>query len=162
MKVEQLMTCDVKVCTDTDTLNRAAQLMWEFDCGCILVIHANGDGRVVGVVTDRDIAMATYTQGKELWAIPITSAMAHEVIACHAGDGISQAEALMRDNRVRRLPVLDQHERLVGVISLNDLAREAQREMSAGRRVEVTEQGVTETLASICQPRISREMTVAA
>jgi CBS domain-containing protein len=162
VKIEQLMTCDVKVCTEADTLNRAAQLMWEFDCGCIPVIRANGDGRVVGVITDRDIAMAAYTQGKQLWAVPVTSAMAHNVIACHTSDGISQAEALMRDNRIRRLPVLDQHQRLVGVISLNDLAREAQREMSAGRRVEVTEQGVAETLASLCQPRISREMTVAA
>ena len=162
MKVEQLMTCDVKVCTDADMLNRAAQLMWETDCGCIPVIHANGDGHVVGVVTDRDITMAAYTQGKQLWAIPVTSAMSHEVIACHANDGISQAEALMSDNRVRRLPVLDQHERLAGIISLNDIAREAQRETSAGRRAEVTEQAVTETLASICQPRISREMTVAA
>jgi CBS domain-containing protein len=161
VKVEQLMTCDVKVCADTDTLNRAAQLMWEFDCGCIPVIHANGDGRVVGVITDRDIAMAAYTQGKELWAIPITSAMEHNVIACHANDGISQAEALMRDNRVRRLPVLDQQGRLAGIISLNDLAREAQREMSAGRRVEVTGQGVAETLASVCQPRISREIAPA-
>lgn len=156
------MTCDVKVCTDADTLNRAAQLMWEFDCGCIPVIHANGDGHVVGVVTDRDLAMAAYTQGKQLWAIPITSAMAHNVIACHASDGISQAEALMRDNRVRRLPVLDQDERLAGIISLNDIAREARRETAAGRRVEVTDEGVTETLATVCQPRISREMTVAA
>ncbi len=162
MKVEQLMTCDVKVCTDTDTFNRAAQLMWEFDCGCIPVIHANGDGRVVGVITDRDIAMAAYTQGKDLWAIPVTSAMTRNVIACHTGDGISQAEALMRDNRLRRLPVLDRQERLVGIISLNDLAREAQREISGGRRAEVTGQGVAETLASVCQPRISREMTVAA
>ncbi len=86
--------------------------MWEFDCGCIPVIKANGDGHVIGVITDRDIAMAAYTQGQQLWAVPITSAMAHEVIACHTSDGISQAEALMRDNRVRRLPVLDQHERL--------------------------------------------------
>ncbi len=106
MKVEQLMTCDAKVCSEADSLNRGAQLMWEFDCGCIPVISANGEGRVVGVVTDRDIAMAAYTQGKQLWAIPITTAMTHKVTACHASDGISQAEALMRDNRVRRLPVL--------------------------------------------------------
>ena len=160
MKVEQLMTSDVKVCTDADTLNRAAQLMWEFDCGCIPVIHINGDGHVVGIVTDRDIAMAAYTQGNQLWAIPITSAMAHNVIACHASDGISQAEALMRDNRVRRLPVLDQHERLAGIISLNDIAREAQRETAAGRRVAVTEEAVAETLAAVCQPRTSREMAM--
>jgi CBS domain-containing protein len=160
MKVEQLMTWDVKVCTDADTLNRAAQLMWEFDCGCIPVIHASGDGKVVGVVTDRDIAIAAYTQGKQLWAIPIASAMARNVIACHIDDGIAQAEALMRDNRVRRLPVLDRHERLAGIISLNDMAREAQRETTAGRRAEVTEEGVTETLKAVCQSRTPREMAV--
>lgn len=160
MKVEQLMTCDVRVCMDTDTLNRAAQLMWEFDCGCIPVIHANGDGRLLGIVTDRDIATAAYTQGKELGAIPVTSAMANNVIACHTGDGVSQVETLMRDNRVRRIPVLDQYERLAGIISLNDLAQEAQREAAAGKHAEVTGQGVAETLGSICQPRISRELAV--
>ena len=162
MKVEQLMTREVKVCSDSDTLNRAAELMWESDCGCIPIIRGNGDGSVVGVVTDRDIAMAAYTQGKQLWAIPVTQAMAHKVIACHANDGVSQAEALMRDNQVRRLPVLDQNEHLVGLLSLNDVAREAQRQASTGKRAEVTEDAVAETLATVCQPRSSREMAVAA
>jgi len=162
MKVEQLMTRELSVCTVADTLNRAAELMWESDCGCILVIGANGDGQAVGVVTDRDIAMAAYTQGKELAAIPVATAMAHNVIACHASDGISQAEALMRDHRVRRLPVLDQEERLVGIISLNDIAREAQREAAAGKRAEVTGEGVAATLASLCQPRAAREVVLAA
>lgn len=162
MKVEQLMTREVKVCTEADTLNRAAQLMWDSDCGCIPVISANGDGRLIGVVTDRDIAIAAYTQGKQLWAIPVGTAMAHEVIACHANDGVSQAEALMRDNRVRRLPVIDQNERLVGILSLNDIALEAQREAATGKRAEVTGEAVSETLASICQPRSPRELAVAA
>jgi CBS domain-containing protein len=162
MKVEQLMTREVKVCTASDTLNRAAQLMWESDCGCIPVISANGESKVTGVVTDRDIAMAAYTQGRQLWAIPVAEAMAHRVIACHANDGISQAEALMRDNQVRRLPVLDQSEHLVGILSLNDVAREAQREASAGKRAEVTQDALAETLALVCQPRVSHEMAVAA
>jgi CBS domain-containing protein len=148
MKIEQLMTREVKVCSEADTLNRAAQLMWEFDCGCIPVVRADGDGRLVGVVTDRDIAMAAYTQGKQLWAIPVGTAMSHNVIACHANDGISLAEALMRDNRVRRLPVVDQNERVVGILSLDDLAREAQREAAIGKHAEVSEEGVLETLAS--------------
>jgi len=58
MKVEQLMTRDVKVCAESDTLNRAAELMWNSDCGCVPVISINGEGKVVGVITDRDIAMA--------------------------------------------------------------------------------------------------------
>jgi CBS domain-containing protein len=162
VKVEQLMTRDVKVCTEADTLNRAAELMWECDCGCIPIISANGNGGLVGFVTDRDIAIAAYTQGKQLWAIPVGAAMAHKVVFCHAGDGISQAEALMRDNQVRRLPVLDQNEHLVGILSLNDVAREAQREAPAGQRAEVSSAGVSETLASVCQPRMSHEMAAAA
>jgi len=162
MKVEQLMTRDVKVCTEADTLNRAAELMWDCDCGCIPVIGANGDGGMVGVLTDRDIAMAAYTQGKQLWAIPVGAAMAHKVVFCHAGDGISQAEALMRDNQVRRLPVLDQNEHLVGILSLNDVAREAQREAAGGKRAEVTTEGVSETLASVCRSRAPREVAVTA
>jgi CBS-domain-containing membrane protein len=88
--------------------------------------------------------------------------MAHKVIACHASDGISQAEALMRDNQVRRLPVLDQNEHLVGILSLNDVAREAQRQTSAGKRAEVTKDAVAETLAFVCQPRVSHELAAAA
>ena len=72
--------------------------------------------------------------------------MAHEVIACHANDGVSQAEALMRDNQGRRLPVLDQNEHLVGILSLNDVTWEAQREASTGKRAEVTEDAVAEHL----------------
>ena len=162
MKVEQLMTREVRICTESDTLNRAAQLMWECDCGLIPVTSTNGDGKVIGVVTDRDIAMAAYTQGKQLWVIPVTEAMAQKVFACHANDGISQAEALMRENQVRRLPVLDQNDLLVGILSLSDVAQEARREASAGKRAEVTEEAVAETLACVCQPRGSREIAAAA
>ncbi len=162
MRVEQLMTRDVKVCSDTDTLNRAAELMWESDCGCIPVVSGNGTGHIVGVITDRDIAMAAYTQGKSLAALPVTVAMAHRVILCHASDGISQAEAMMRDNQVRRLPVLDENERLVGMLSLNDIVREAQREAAMGKRAEVSAEGVLDTFASVCHPRAAHELMTTA
>jgi CBS domain-containing protein len=162
MRVEQLMTRDLKVCRADETANRAAQLMWEADCGCIPVIATDGTGTLVGIITDRDIGMAAYTQGKPLSAIPVASAMASKVIVCHAADGITQAEALMRDNQVRRLPVLDQKERLVGVLSLNDIAREAQRQAGAGRRAEVSIEGLSETIAAVCRPRGARQMAIAA
>jgi len=160
MKVSQLMTEEVMVCTEADTLNRAAQLMWEFDCGCIPVVNVNGNGRLVGVVTDRDIAMAAYTQGKPLWGIPVTTAMARKAITCQADNSIEEAEALMRENRVHRLPVVDDNARVIGIISLNDVVREAQREASGGRRREVTGEGVLLTLAALCEPR-SRELALA-
>jgi CBS domain-containing protein len=162
MKVEQLMTRTVKACSPDDTLNRAAQLMWEGDCGCLPVVSTDGDGRVIGVITDRDICMAAYTQGRRLSEIPVASAMAREVIACRPSDGVSQAEALMRDHQVRRLPVVDGAGRLVGILSLNDIAREAQREATGAGRKEVTQADVAETLAQVCRPRASRDVSLAA
>jgi CBS domain-containing protein len=161
VEVEQLMTRKVTVCTDADTLNRAAQLMWESDCGCIPVISADGDGAVVGIITDRDIAMAAYTQGQPLAAIPVRTAMATKVIACHGEDSIIDAENLMRENGVRRLPVLDKSGHLVGILSLNDLAREAQSEAPMGKRASVAAEGVLQTLASVCKPRNARAMALA-
>src|SRR5271168_179398 len=75
MKVEQLMTRNIEACKARETLNRAAQIMWERDCGFIPVIASNGDGALIGVITDRDIAMATYIQGKPPLAIALSSVM---------------------------------------------------------------------------------------
>ncbi len=152
MKVERIMTHKVAACTENDSLNTAAQLMWENDCGCVPVIRADGSGNVVGMLTDRDICMAAYTQGRSLMQIPVSSAMARKVISCKAGDDVRHAEALMRENRIRRLPVLDDNGRLVGILSFNDIAREAESERRSGAK-EVTEQETIETLATICQPR---------
>lgn len=152
MKVERIMTRKVVACNQNDTLNTAAQLMWENDCGCVPVISADGSGAVVGMLTDRDICMAAYTQGKPLTQLPVTCAMAKKVITCKPTDDIRHAEALMRDNHIRRLAVVDDNARLVGIVSLNDIAREAEAERRSGVR-EVPGAEVAETLAAICQPR---------
>jgi CBS domain-containing protein len=157
MRVEQVMTRNVMVCSVGDNLNRAAQLMWENACGTVAVVSADGDGTVVGILTDRDICMAAYTQGKPLWEIPVSVAMARKVISCRVGDDLKQVELLMRENRVRRLPVLDTYGRLQGIVSIDDLAREAERErMESGK--EAMSLAVAETLAEICRPRIGREI----
>jgi CBS domain-containing protein len=71
MKIEKIMTVEVKFCTENDNLNRAAQLMPENDCGCIPVIAADGEAKLIGLLTDRDICMGSYTQGKPLSEIPV-------------------------------------------------------------------------------------------
>lgn len=153
MQVEKIMAREVRVCKQDDTLNSAARLMWENDCGCVPVIAIDGDGTVIGMLTDRDISMAAYTQGKPLYEIPVTAAMARKVIACKPSDDLKLAEALMRDNQVRRLPVVNDRGSLVGIISVNDLAREAEREHGARKAVpEVSDAEVGHTLEGICQP----------
>lgn len=161
MKIEQLMMRSVKVCRATDTLNTAAQLMWENDCGCVPVIGADGDGGVVGIVTDRDVAMAAYTQGKNLFEIPVAVAMAHQVVTCRIGDDVKQVENLMREKQIRRIPVVDAYNRVQGIISIHDLALEAQRERGATHK-EITRSEVADTLARISHPRGEREIELAA
>jgi CBS domain-containing protein len=146
MKIKELMSHPAITCPAGDTMENAARLMWEFDCGIIPVV--NDDGRLGGVITDRDICMAAYTQGRPLRTIPIASGMAKAPVAVHANDSIESAEDLMRDNQIRRLPVLDDNGRPVGVLSLNDLAR-----LTARAKHSQAERKLVETLAATCEPR---------
>lgn len=149
MKVGQVMKQAVATCGPHDTLDAAAGIMWDNDCGCVPVVE---DGRLAAMITDRDICMAAYLQGLPLNAIRVSSAMARNVFACRAEDTLAVAERLMRDNRIRRLPVVDADDRLVGILSLSDLAVEAAREQ-AHRKKDVTPKEIGETLAAVSHPR---------
>lgn len=153
MKVLNLMTHHVRTCGPEDSLNTAAHLMWVGDFGCVPVIDQ--DSRVVGMLTDRDICMAAYTRGVSLHALSVKSAMAKEVVCCAPDDDILVAEKLMRKNQIRRLPVADAQGTLVGIISVDNIAREACRERLMGQPRSVNDAEVTETLATICRPRIT-------
>lgn len=149
--VGELMTKDPGACRPHDALNAAARILWEYDCGCVPVI---GEGsRVVGVITDRDICMAGYTRNRPLAEIEVGSAMSKDVVACRAGDPVDVAEERMRSRQVRRLPVTEEDGRLVGVLSLNDLARAAARELEGRGRGRVRADGVLRTLAAIGETR---------
>lgn len=126
MKVSQVMTTQVETCSQHDFLSKAARVMWDNDCGCVPVTDA--DAKIVGIITDRDIAMAAYMQGLPLHSIRVESAMARTVVTCSPEDDLQTAEELMRQNQIRRIPVLDRNAKLVGIVSLNDLTLAAQRQ----------------------------------
>lgn len=148
MRVEELMTRTVRTCAPTDNLNVAADIMWNNDCGCVPVVDPNE--HVIGMITDRDIAMAAYTGGKPLSEIPIHVAMARDVKACHVDEDVATAEFVMRANQIRRVPILDHDDHLVGMLSLNDIARAAAEPQHVGVRFV---EDLARTMASICQPR---------
>ena len=150
MKVQSLMSKKILVCGFEESLSTAAQLMWDGDCGAIPVMDHNG--KAIGMITDRDICMATYTQGLPPQAIAVKTAMSRELVACAPTDTVAQAERLMRDHKIRRLPVIDEHGDLVGLLSLNDLALQFGRE-KLSRQKEVRGSELAETLAAVCQPR---------
>jgi CBS domain-containing protein len=146
MRIADIMSQPAVTCQPNQNLNAAADLMWRHDCGAIPVV--DDQKRVVGIITDRDVCMAAYTQGKSLSEIPVSTAMAKQVFTCHPDDPIEAAEHLMQDRQVRRVPVVDGQTGCVGVLSLNDVVR-----ASAGRRGNGMQREVVETLSAIGTPR---------
>jgi CBS domain-containing protein len=130
MKVEQIMNREVKTCHPQDSLNKAAQIMWNEPCGAVPVV--DDLHKPVGFLTDRDVCMAAYTQGKRLEELQVETAMARKVVACTGEDDLVAAAGLMRQHRTRRLPVIDRNGGLVGLLSLDDLACEAARPLRGG------------------------------
>jgi CBS domain-containing protein len=145
MKISELMTRTVQVCHPNDTLDRAAQLMWDHDIGVLVVV--DDPGQVVGMITDRDICMAAYTCGTALHDIAVSHAMARHVVTCGPDDSDDTVATLMAKHKVRRIPVVDEINHPVGILSINDLACT----MARGRDIPASK--VAGTLAAICEHR---------
>lgn len=156
MQVHELMTHAPAVCTTSDHLTRAAQIMWERDCGVVPVLDEAG--RLAGILTDRDACMAAYTQGRPLHEISVADAMSKVVTTIGPDAGIRDALDLMRRKEVRRLPVVDAQGRLVGILSMADFARAVQRD--AGRSAP-SRDAVAETLAGVSRSRSEAAATPA-
>jgi CBS domain-containing protein len=159
MNVSQIMSRNVETCRPEDSLSEAAGKMWDHDVGALPVVGT--DGQLCAMITDRDISMAAYTQGKSLHDIPVAVAMSRQISSCRPGDSLIQAEEIMRSRQVRRLPVLDASGNLVGLVSLNDLARESEREVGRKGR-ELSAQEVAVTLAAVCEPHRKGALTAVA
>lgn len=119
-RVGDLMTTQVYACGPDDELQRAADIMWNHDCGAVPVVQDGG--RLVGIITDRDLCMAAYTRGSSLTGVKVAAAMAHDVATCTPEDTIAHAFELMAQRRVRRIPVVDADGHLTGMLSIGGLA----------------------------------------
>jgi len=146
MKVQDVMSKNVRCCTPKDDLGAAARLLWNGDCGVLPVVSGEGR-RVVGMLTDRDVCMAAWTQFRPLSDIPVEVAMASDVVSCRPEERLREVLARLRARHVRRLPVVDDAGQLLGVISLVDIARVAEETGAKELGVEVCA-----TLASISAP----------
>jgi CBS domain-containing protein len=147
MKVREVMVSPVVTCTDRAVLADAVKLMWEHDIGFVPVVSPE-TGALAGVITDRDACIAAWFQGKSLQEIPVRTAMSTRVSSCRPDADVDEAEVIMSEIQVHRLPVVSEAGKLVGVVSINDLARRA-----AGDADEELEGEVALTLGAISQPR---------
>lgn len=143
--VRSLMTAAVRTCRVEDCLADAARVLWDDDCGALPVLS---NDRVVGMLTDRDVCMATYTQGKSPAELRVEAAMSRQLFSCAPDESVGSALGIMSDKRVRRLPVIDAEGELVGVLSLADVARWARSLTNPA-----IDSALTETLAAICARR---------
>jgi CBS domain-containing protein len=124
MKAKELMTTNPACCTPETTAQQAAQLMEENDCGCIPVVEDGESRFLVGVITDRDLALRGVGRGRAP-ETPVKELMTTDVSAVKPEDSIERVEELMADLQVRRVPVIDADGCCVGIIAQADLALEA-------------------------------------
>jgi CBS domain-containing protein len=150
MQVKNVMTHAPGTCRAGESANDAARIMWDRDCGSVPVIDR--DGRVVGIVTDRDICMAAYFQGKPLASIPLTEIMSREVCTCAEDAEVTDAERMMRLHKVRRLPVTNNAGAISGIVSLGDVAQTVSRN-GAAQQTRGEGRELLETLAGVSEPR---------
>jgi len=124
MTVQEVLTPNVKTCTADTDLAIAAKIMWDGDCGTVPVV--NYERKVVGMITDRDICIAAATRATSPANICVRDVMSGRVYTCSPDDEVLRALKIMKEQRVRRLSVVDRDQRLVGILSLNDLVARAE------------------------------------
>lgn len=146
MKIKEIMTDKPKTCTPQSTLNEVARLMWDNDCGVVPVVA--DDGKVVGLITDRDICMSAAMTGRKLASIAVEEVINGQVYSCSLEDNVLKALDVMGNFKVRRLPVVDESGTLQGILSLNDIALTARP--TADRKAEVTFDATMKAYQSIC------------
>ena len=147
MTIAKLMSTEVERCTPDTDLAAAAMIMWRTDCGIVPVVERESN-RLAGVITDRDICMAAGTKHQAACCIPVGDVMARTVVTCHPSDSLRTALARMAEHRVRRVPVVDDKDGLVGVLSIADLIHAIG---SPDRATGVSAEDVVSTLRSICR-----------
>jgi CBS domain-containing protein len=161
MIVADLMTRNAVSITPDSKLADAAQLMWQHDCGVLPVLEP-ATARVIGMLTDRDICMACWSRGRAPSDVFVSEAMSQNLVHCHPSETIERAEIIMHANQIRRLPVVDADERLLGILSLADIARATEAAPKLSAKDGLSTDKLTTTLAGICRIRPTTTEALAA
>ena len=146
MRVEDVMTKDVSFCNPGTSAAAAAEIMWTSNCGVLPVLEDSG--KVVGVVTDRDLFIALGTQNRNASELPVGAVMHREPAFCVPDDDVRKALKTMAQQQVHRLPVVNESGELKGILSMSDVVLQAKSETNG-----VFKDDVIRTLKAICEHR---------
>jgi CBS domain-containing protein len=138
MFARNLMTSPAITCHANESLDVAAGKLWDHDIGILAIV--NDEGKLAGVLTDRDICMAAFSQSRVLNELLVNSAMASHVFSVTPDATLADIEQLMATHQIRRIPVIDPAGKPLGIVSLNDLALAGSPKLAP-------------TLAAICEHR---------
>lgn len=127
------MTKKVEFCQAEDALAKAVEIMQQSDCGVVPVV--NDKSEVIGMISDRDIAIAAFLKKRTVAKIRVSNVINEEVITCSEKDDAKSVLKKMRKNQIRRLPVVDEKGKLSGIISLNDILLAARKDKSLKKRI---------------------------
>jgi CBS domain-containing protein len=147
MKVGDICTRTVKSCGRETSAADAADRMWEADCGALPVVEESG--RVVGIVTDRDLCMALALTGQRPEDLPVRTMLPAVLHTCRLADEVRDALRTMRLHKIRRLPVVDGAGVLQGMLSFSDLARVSRPDALAGP-ADIADEDLSLALKTIC------------
>lgn len=145
MQVREIMTKGPACCTTEDTAERAAQLMAENDCGLIPVVESRNESRLVGVITDRDIAVRAVAKGKAP-NTQVRDLMTPSPFSCSPEAAVKDVERVMSDRQVRRVVIVDGDQKCVGIVSQADIA------LAAERYADVEDREVARVVERISEP----------
>jgi CBS domain-containing protein len=140
MQVRDIMTAGVECVQPTATLREAARKMKDLNVGPLPVCEDNE--RLVGMITDRDIAIRAVAEGDNPDVTPVSAVMTPKIIYCYDDEDVTDAAQMMQDNQVRRLAVLNRSKQLVGIVSLGDLAVDTRDDLLSGHTLEAISEPV--------------------
>jgi CBS domain-containing protein len=123
----EVMTKNPVCCLPTDTVSKASQLMKAEDVGSIPVVEDEQTMKLIGIVTDRDLAMQVVADGRDANLTQVAGVMTREVVTCRASDDVQKAVDAMSQHQLRRMPVIDGNHKIVGIISQADVATRVDR-----------------------------------
>ncbi len=143
-KCSEIMTPDPVCCEPGDSISFVAQIMKQEDVGSVPVVESRDSGKLVGIVTDRDLVIKVLAEDRPLEAATVREAMTTHPASCRVDDDVDTAMSTMADRQVRRMPVVDADGRLAGIIAQADVATRVHQERRTGELVEAISEPGTE------------------
>ena len=125
MRIKHVMTKDPSCCVPSDSAQHAASIMRDEHAGIVPVIDNEQSRRIAGVVTDRDLCMNVVAEGRDPSAVTVEQCMTTKVVTCSPNDSVERATELMRENQIRRIPVVSEGHELQGIVTLADVVERA-------------------------------------